>query len=196
MLFPLFFPVSFNCIWLQFHWDTLCKLPEEIKAERKSSYYRKNVVKGEYSLVFSIAKHWNWCLVPEIIRMTVIDNESICELSVCALGYIFWHPNSHTMKVNVMEMVWLSERPPVKATTRHSLILHLKRAKVTDRNFQLRNKFNREEISMSKKKMKWITRIQETIFKILGFVKLFPRITLGPPSDHSLPHDHVTRQCN
>ena len=156
----------------------------------------KNVVKGEYSLVSSIAKHWNWCLVPEIMRMIVIDNESICEWSVCALGYIFWHPNSHTMKVNVMKMVWLSERPPVKATIRHSLIFHLKRAEGTDWNFQLRNKFNREEISVSKKKMKLITKIQETIFKILGFVKLFPRITLGPPSEYSLPHDRVTRQCN
>ena len=141
----------------------------------------KNVVKGEYSLVSSIAKHWNWCLVPEIMRMIVIDNESICEWSVCALGYIFWHPNSHTMKVNVMKMVWLSERPPVKAKIRHSLIFHLKRAEGTDRNFQLRNKFDREKISVSKKKMKLITRIQETILKYWVSWNCFRELPLARP---------------
>ena len=72
------------------------------------------------------------------------------ELRGCALCCVFWHTNSHTMKVNVMVIVWLREQSSIEAKTRHQLILHLNRAKETDRNFLLRNNFNVEETAMSK----------------------------------------------
>lgn len=61
----------------------------------------------------------------------------------------FWWENK-TMKVNVMVIVWLREQSSIEAKTRHQLILHLNRAKETDRNFLLRNNFNVKETAMSK----------------------------------------------
>lgn len=97
-------------------------------------------------------------------------NDYICELNGCALGCILWHTNSHTMKVNVVVMVWLSEQSPIKATTCHWLILHLKRAKETDRNFQLKNNLNLKSTAMSRKKKQLLMRGQRYFSKYL-FIK-------------------------